>query len=74
MVMAVEISDRLARANDRMRESSYPLSDEPVPFFCECDDPHCYRPVWLTADEFDRGRALAEPVLAEHARTGLTAA
>ena len=26
---------------------------EPVAFFCECSDPGCYRPVWLTIVEYE---------------------
>jgi hypothetical protein len=25
---------------------------EPVAFFCECSDPGCYQPVWLTPAQF----------------------
>ncbi len=60
-------TDKTALTNDRLRERSYEFSDEPIVFFCECGDPHCFRPVWLTADEFDRARALGEALVVEHA-------
>ena len=31
--------------------------DEPVAFFCECDDPDCYRPVWLAPAVYQSARS-----------------
>jgi hypothetical protein len=31
--------------------------DSVVPFFCECGRDACFRPVWLTAREYDVRRA-----------------
>lgn len=28
----------------------------PVPFFCECAQEGCYRPVWLTPSEYELSR------------------
>ena len=33
---------------------------EPVAFFCECSDPHCFRPVWLTPTEYEQARSAPE--------------
>ena len=30
--------------------------EDPVAFFCECEDPGCYRPVWLTPAEYEEAR------------------
>jgi hypothetical protein len=34
--------------------------DEPIPFFCECEDEHYRQAVWLTAPEYDQARAAPE--------------
>lgn len=64
--MAARTRETTAKINDRVRELSFSQSDEPIAFFCECGEEGCYRSVWLTPDEFDRSRALEEPVVAEH--------
>ena len=47
----------MRRVNDLIWES---LDDrgrpDAVAFFCECGRDSCYRPVWLTADEYDESR------------------
>jgi hypothetical protein len=48
----------LRRVNDLMREGlRRRVSDDPIAFFCECDDPDCFQPVWLTGGEYDLRRA-----------------
>lgn len=41
---------------------------EPVAFFCECSDPRCYRPVWLTLAAYEQARSDPEwvAVASEH--------
>jgi hypothetical protein len=47
--------------NERLRDDlSDSGSTEPIAFFCECADPGCYRPVWLTLDEYRQARSLPE--------------
>lgn len=41
---------------------------EPIAFFCECDDPDCYRPVWLSRTEYERRRVDAPALAPSHAR------
>jgi hypothetical protein len=43
--------NRLMRGSLGSRSES-----ERIGYFCECDDPHCYKAVWLTAAEYDRRR------------------
>jgi len=48
-----------------------------IGFFCECDEPTCYRVAWLSQDEYTALRAqAARPLAAAHThargRTGLT--
>jgi hypothetical protein len=47
--------------NDAIRETSCHLrDDEPIPFFCECNNERCCQAVWLTAPEYDQARAEPE--------------
>ncbi|MES1247342.1 MAG: hypothetical protein ABUS54_06695 [Actinomycetota bacterium] len=42
------------RVNERMWDRLHGrCDDEPIAFFCECDDESCYLAVWLTADAFE---------------------
>ncbi len=51
---------RKRRANHYMRHGLERLDpDEAIPFFCECDDPDCFAPAWLTRQAYDRLRANA---------------
>jgi hypothetical protein len=63
--MAIAACELTANVNDRVRERSYASSDEPISFFCECGE-HCFRTIWLTADEFDAWRAFDLPVVVDH--------
>lgn len=51
------LSDMLRQANnliwESLRANGY---RESVAFFCECSDPGCYRPVWLTLEEYETAR------------------
>lgn len=62
----------LRQVNDLMRAGLRNRGPaEPIAFFCECDDPACYRAVWLTLGEYDALRA--DPrvtLLAEEDRNG----
>ena len=52
--------------------------DEPIAFFCECDDPACYRAVWLTWSEYKwtggRSSAVLAPTHLPHSGQVATAA
>jgi hypothetical protein len=51
-------------ANDRIAESIRRAAvGELVVFVCECADGSCYASNALTLDEFDRRRALGEPII-----------
>jgi hypothetical protein len=40
--------------NSNLRERSEAVDRaESIAFFCECQTPTCYSPVWLSADDFD---------------------
>ena len=40
--------------------------DRPIAFFCECDDPTCYQPVWLTLAEYGWKRPRSLLVAGSH--------
>src|SRR3954447_20601757 len=45
---------RKRHANTLMREGLHlRAEEEPISFFCECEDERCYQPVWLTCSEYD---------------------
>lgn len=44
--------------------------DRPIAFFCECDDPTCYRPVWLTSAEYEWKRAESPALAPSHRSAG----
>lgn len=47
----------MRRVNEMMWESlARGGYAEPIAFFCECADPECYQPVWLTATDYERAR------------------
>lgn len=51
------VHDGVRKINDRMWESlDNGGRTEPIAFFCECADDCCYRPVWLTPADYERGR------------------
>jgi hypothetical protein len=60
MTATADLRDRrtLRRVNELIRESlavgGYP---DRIAFFCECADPGCYQPVWLTVAGYERARA-----------------
>lgn len=52
-----DVSDRKRRANELMRSGLGHFDPaEPVPYFCECGWERCYKPVWLTHEEYDARR------------------
>jgi hypothetical protein len=52
---------RKRQGNDYMRhEVEHPDPAEAIPFFCECGDPDCFAPVWLTGPAYDQLRASSE--------------
>ena len=55
----VERSPELLRqVNELMREGRRDQTEqERIPFFCECERPDCYEPVWLTSDMYDERRS-----------------
>ena len=61
------LAQKRRAVNDQMRELAYGSSDEPIAFLCECGERSCFRTVWLPPAVFDRTRAAAMPVAAEHA-------
>ena len=47
----------MRRVNDLIWESlDHGGRTDPVPFFCECSQEGCYRPVWLTPFEYEQSR------------------
>jgi hypothetical protein len=47
----------MRQINDLMRDGLRKRDPgEAIAFFCECADPDCYQPVWLTGEEYDRLR------------------
>lgn len=61
----------LRRVNELIRESlaagGYP---DRIAFFCECADPSCHLPVWLTVAGYEQARVDARVLLAPgHARS-----
>jgi hypothetical protein len=48
--------DHNERRAEMDEEGGVPL-DEPVPFACECDDPHCSRAVELSLADYERASA-----------------
>jgi hypothetical protein len=44
------------RVNDLIQESLHEAQSQPIAFFCECESPHCFQPVWLTPEEYERVR------------------
>lgn len=78
MTAAADLRDSrtLRRVNEMIRESlaagGYP---DRIAFFCECADPSCYQPVWLTVAGYERARADARVIVApghapSHAQRG----
>jgi hypothetical protein len=64
-MMTTEPASYKRDANRRMRERlSIAGVDVPIAFFCECDDPVCYRTVWLTWSEYEWAGRLSPRVLA----------
>ena len=60
----------MRRVNDLIWESlAHGGHDDPVAFFCECGRDGCYRPVWLTPEEYDARRRRSDwlAVSAAHA-------
>jgi hypothetical protein len=48
---------RKRHVNDLIRAGlRHQSPDEPIAFFCECDEEHCHQIVWLTGPEYDRAR------------------
>ena len=44
------------RVNNLIWESLQDARTQPVAFFCECESPQCFQPVWLTPDDYERIR------------------
>lgn len=68
----MRVSATMRRVNDLMWETlDRGAWTDPVPFFCECNREGCYRPVWLTPDEYEQGRRQPDwrAVAAGHRRT-----
>jgi hypothetical protein len=40
-----------------MRERLAFDNPDPIAFYCECDNPRCFKAVWLTATEYDHARS-----------------
>jgi hypothetical protein len=57
----------MRKVNRRLRDLNAG-AEGPIAFFCECGDPECYRPVWLTALEFDEAGSAGADLLADHRR------
>jgi hypothetical protein len=52
-----DVASRKRRANELMRRGLRQFDPtEPIPFFCECQDPGCYQAVWLTGSEYEERR------------------
>lgn len=50
--------ETMRRVNEHITDSLvHGGRDEPVAFFCECDDPDCYRAVWLAPVVFQSARS-----------------
>jgi hypothetical protein len=50
----VRDANLMRSVNRNLRERSETRSDdEPIPFFCECANPACYSPIWMSAAAFD---------------------
>lgn len=57
MVLTENRSVTKREINDLMRQRYWAdQGPAPIAFFCECDNPGCYRPVWLTAIAYDAAR------------------
>lgn len=62
-------ASRKRQANEFMRDGLRRYDpNEPIPFFCECPHPDCFRIVWLNGVAYDRLRAApqAHALSAEH--------
>jgi hypothetical protein len=67
----------MRKVNDLLLDSlDDPDDSHTVAFFCECADPTCYGPVWLTPSEYERARSARDwTVLADgHAAATLVQA
>lgn len=43
--------------NDMMRDALETWdASRAISFFCECPNPHCHQPVWLTITDYDKAR------------------
>jgi hypothetical protein len=56
------LEDLFRGVNDRIR--SLDAGSDLHYFFCECADPHCFRPVALGADRYDDTRRTGAPLYA----------
>jgi hypothetical protein len=65
-------SSLMHTVNSNVRQRSEALAgSEAIAFFCECQSPSCYAPVWLTAAEFDEQFADGWLLLDGHVASGL---
>lgn len=47
-------SSLMHTVNSNLRQRSEAVdASESIPFFCECQTPNCYAPVWLSLADFD---------------------
>ena len=50
--------DVFREANERVAAKAAELNfADPIPFLCECPDPHCFAPISLTLEEYEQVRS-----------------
>lgn len=54
---------RLRAANEFMARALCDDGHYEIAFFCECGQPDCHLPVWLTATEFQARANAGQPIL-----------
>ena len=54
----MRVEDVFRDANERVAAKAGELKlDYPIPFLCECRDPHCFAPISLTLKEYEQVRS-----------------
>jgi hypothetical protein len=67
-------ASRKTRINNFMRDGLRRLdTDEPIPFFCECNRSDCFSTVWVSGAALDRLRRSGNRELSAHGGTGAPA-
>jgi hypothetical protein len=69
-VHAVQVEEVFRNANEHVAARARELEvQSPIPFLCECSDPHCFSHILLTLDAYEHARAGPERYMTVPAHT-----